>query len=229
MRSTAASREDANSQRHDIANSAGGGLDVRAAILAGGTASRFGGRPKGLEQVGGERILDRVAHVLAAATETSPLLIANAAEAPNWRPDLRVVRDAIRDCGSLGGIYTALSACDAPVLVMAWDMPFVPVELLAELVKRSSDYDAFLPESSGTEHRLEPLCAVYRPSCLDAIRERLADEDFRASGFLDHVNLGTLSKREVQRFGDPETLLFNINTPTDLTKAQELWRSLHEH
>jgi molybdopterin-guanine dinucleotide biosynthesis protein A len=137
-----------------------------------------------LEQVGGERILDRVAQALTAATETSPLLIANAAEAAKWRPDLRVIRDAIRDCGSLGGIYTALS---------------------------------------------EPLCAVYKPICLDAIREQLVDEDFRASGFLDSVNLGTLSREEVERYGDPDTLLFNINTPTDLTKAQELWRSLHEH
>ncbi len=202
---------------------------MRGAILAGGTASRFGGRPKGLEQVGGERIIDRVALALAAVTETSPLLIANAAEAADWRPDLRVIRDAIRDCGSLGGIYTALSASEAPVLVMAWDMSFVPVELLAELVKRSDSYDAFLPESSGPKNRLEPLCAVYKPSCLDAIREHLVDEDFRASGFLDSVNLGTLSREEVERYGDPETILFNINTPTDLTKAQELWRSLHDH
>jgi molybdopterin-guanine dinucleotide biosynthesis protein A len=182
-----------------------------------------------LEQVGGERILDRVAQALTAATETSPLLIANAAEAAKWRPDLRVIRDAIRDCGSLGGIYTALSACEAPVLVMAWDMPFVPVELLTELVERSDDYDAFLPESSGPNNYVEPLCAVYKPICLDAIREQLVDEDFRASGFLDSVNLGTLSREEVERYGDPDTLLFNINTPTDLTKAQELWRSLHEH
>ncbi len=201
---------------------------MRGAILAGGTASRFGGQPKGLEQVGGERILDRVAQALAAATETAPLLIANAAEAAEWRPDLRVIRDAIRDCGSLGGIYTALSACEAPVLVMAWDMPFVPVELLVELVERSGDYDAFLPESSGPKNRLEPLCAVYKPSCLEAIREHLVEEDFRASGFLESVNLGTMSREEVERYGDPETLLFNINTPTDLTKAQEFWRSLHE-
>ena len=33
---------------------------IRSAILAGGGATRFGGQPKGLERVGGERILDRL-------------------------------------------------------------------------------------------------------------------------------------------------------------------------
>ena len=59
---------------------------VRGAILAGGGATRFGGRPKGLEIVGGERILDRVAEVLASALGMPPILIANAPDAGSWPP-----------------------------------------------------------------------------------------------------------------------------------------------
>ena len=47
---------------------------MRSAILAGGHATRFGGKPKGLEKVGGERILDRVAQAVRAATGGSPPL-----------------------------------------------------------------------------------------------------------------------------------------------------------
>ncbi|MDQ5839789.1 MAG: NTP transferase domain-containing protein, partial [Chloroflexota bacterium] len=39
-------------------------VSVRGAILAGGGATRFGGKPKGLELVGGERILDRLVRVM---------------------------------------------------------------------------------------------------------------------------------------------------------------------
>ena len=89
---------------------------MRSAILAGGTASRFDGNPKGLELVGGERILDRQVRALATATGELPLVIANAPDAAEWHSDLKVVCDAIRDCGSLGGLYTALTVADGPVI-----------------------------------------------------------------------------------------------------------------
>src|SRR5919106_3075731 len=93
---------------------------VRGAILAGGGATRFGGRPKGLEIVGGERILDRLFGVMTAAFDGPPLLVANAPEAPEWRPDLRVVPDVRPGLGSLGGIYTAGVQAPAPAGCVAW-------------------------------------------------------------------------------------------------------------
>ena len=68
---------------------------MRSAVIAGGMASRFGGKPKGFERVGGDRILDRVVQALRAASGEPPLLIANAPDAATWRPDLRVMRDVI--------------------------------------------------------------------------------------------------------------------------------------
>ncbi|MFQ5703547.1 MAG: molybdenum cofactor guanylyltransferase [Gemmatimonadales bacterium] len=197
---------------------------MRGAVLAGGTASRFGGIPKGLESVGGERILDRVVRSLQDATGSAPLLVANAPEAAEWRPDLEVVPDAIRNCGSLGGIYTALTAGEGPVLVAAWDMPFLTSDLLTALMEASAEFDACLPAGTGAAG-LEPLCAVYGPACKAPIRERLAGEDFRASGFLDDVNAGTLALEKVSQHGDPSTLFFNVNTTADLATAQELWRN----
>ncbi len=51
---------------------------MRGAILAGGAASRFGGEPKGLWEVGGERILDRAVRALRTAVGSDPLIVANA-------------------------------------------------------------------------------------------------------------------------------------------------------
>jgi len=200
---------------------------MRGAVLAGGAASRFGGKPKGLEEVGGERILDRAIQAVQLATGEAPLLVANVSEAADWRPDLEVRRDALQNCGSLGGIYTALSAAAGPVLVLAWDMPFVPSEFLQTLVQRSTGFDAFLPESPSAENRLEPLCGVYYPTCLASIRKSLVDEDFRVQGFLESVRTGTLPSSEVTRYGDPTVIFFNVNTPEDLKQAQELWRKQH--
>ena len=86
---------------------------MRGAILAGGGATRFGGRPKGLEQVGGARILDRLVDAFLAALGELPLLVANDPDAPTWHPGLDVLQDVHPGAGALGGILTAVSA-DAP-------------------------------------------------------------------------------------------------------------------
>jgi molybdopterin-guanine dinucleotide biosynthesis protein A len=197
---------------------------VRGAVLAGGAARRYGGRPKGLVELGGTRILDRVVDAVAGVIGAAPLLVANAPDGPTWRPDLRTIPDVRPDCGSLGGIYTAVVAGDPePVLCVAWDMPFVTTALLRALVEGSARYDAFLPESDG-RRGVEPLCAVYAPACGPAIERQLDRGDLRAIGFHPAVKVGTLSIERVRAFGDPDELFFNVNTPEDLQRAEAVWR-----
>lgn len=198
-------------------------MSVRSAVLAGGAARRYGGRPKGLVELGGRRILDRVVDAVSAVTGDAPVLIANAPDGPTWRPDLRTIPDVRPDCGSLGGIYTAVVAGAGPVLCVAWDMPFISAELLRVLADGSAGYDAFLPESDG-RRGVEPLCAVYAPACGPAIERRLARGDLKAIGFHPDVKVGTLRLERVREFGDPDVLFFNVNTPADLERAEALWR-----
>ncbi len=112
---------------------------MRCAVLAGGASSRFGGKPKGLEKVGGDRIIDRVVGALEIATGRSPLLVANADDAGEWRPDLTLKADVAPNSGSLGGILTALITEANAVLVVACDMPFVTAELLEALIEKAND------------------------------------------------------------------------------------------
>jgi molybdopterin-guanine dinucleotide biosynthesis protein A len=194
---------------------------VRGAVLAGGGATRFGGRPKGLEVVGGERILDRLVSVFEQALGSPPLLVANAPDAATWRPDLRVVPDVRAGLGSLGGIYTAVLEAPAPVVCVAWDMPFVTAELLRALATGLEHFDAFLPESEN-RRGIEPLCAAYAPTCAGAIAARLDAGDLRAIGFHQAIRVGRLPLEAVRRLGDPVRLFFNVNTADDLAKADAL-------
>jgi len=198
-------------------------LSVRGAILAGGGATRFEGRPKGLEVVGGERILDRLVRTMAAALGGPPLLVANAPDAGSWRSDLRVVADARPGLGSLGGIYSAVVEAPAPVVCVAWDMPFVSQSLITALAEGLAQHDAVLPQSDG-RRGVEPLCAAYGPACRDAISASLDAGDLRAIGFHARIRVGILPLDEVRRFGDPDLLFFNVNTADDLADADMLWR-----
>jgi molybdopterin-guanine dinucleotide biosynthesis protein A len=196
---------------------------VAGAILAGGGATRFGGTPKGLEQVGGRRILDRLVDAFVAALGHPPLLVANAPDAADWRPDLRLVPDLRPGLGALSGLYTAVCLAPAPVVVAAWDMPFVPAGLIRALADGLSGADACLPESGG-RRGIEPMCAGYGPACGPAIAAALDAGDLRAIAFHSRIKVGILSAERVRTFGDPAVLFFNVNTSEDLAEADHLWQ-----
>lgn len=194
-------------------------------ILAGGGASRYGGRPKGLERVHGERMIDRVATALREASDDL-LLIANVPDAATWLPAVPTLGDLRMGEGALGGLHAALAHAaarrpDAAVLLVAWDMPFVTGALLRELRRVGEQgADAVLPESDSSRRGVEPLCAWYGPRCLAAVEATLERGDRRVIGFHDQVRLVRLTVEQVTAFGDPARLFHNVNRPEDLAEAE---------
>lgn len=170
-------------------------------------------------------MLDRLVRVMTAAVGGPPLLVANAPGAAGWRPDLRVVPDLRPGFGALGGIYTAVVEAPAPVVLVAWDMPFVSEGLLRRLAEGLGRHDAFVPRSDGPRG-VEPLCAAYGPACRDAIARSLDEGDLRAVSFHERIDVGILPVSEIAEYGDPELLFFNVNTADDLARTEELWRRL---
>lgn len=173
--------------------------------------------------MGGVRILDRLVAVFLEAFGELPTLVASVAEARTWHPDLRVLPDIRPGVGALGGIYTAVLSAPAPVVTVAWDMPFVTAPLLRALAEGLKGADACLPESTGPRG-LEPLCAAYGAACGPAIAANLDAGDLRAVGFHDRLKIGILSASQIREFGDPAVLFFNVNTADELAEADRLWR-----
>jgi molybdopterin-guanine dinucleotide biosynthesis protein A len=193
------------------------GIPCVGVILAGGGATRFGGEPKGLRAIEGTRIIDRVAGALREAADEL-LLVANDPDASTWLPGVRTVPDVRRGDGALGGLHAALSHADGrAVLVVAWDMPFVPAALLRALrALGEAGADAAMPESSSSRRGVEPLCAWYAPGCLSAIEKRLDAGDRRVVSFHDDVRVARLNAASVSQCGDPAQIFYNVNTPDDL-------------
>jgi len=189
---------------------------VTGVILAGGQATRFGGQPKGLELVRGIRIIDRVAAALGAVADEL-LVVANQPEASTWVPGIRTVSDVRPGFGSLGGIYSALvHAKGQPVLVVAWDMPFVGPGVLDALRTAGADADVVVFESRSTRG-VEPLCAFYRPACIAPIERHMDGGDLRVVGFFESVRVVRLPPP-----ADPDKTFMNVNTPSDLALAEGL-------
>ncbi len=187
-------------------------------IEAGGESRRMG-QDKALMPFMGrpliQRILERVTPV---ADEV--IVVANQ---PSRYAFLacRVVADVRPGYGALGGLLTALSAAQHPlVAVVACDMPFVSAPLLAflcELLVRDLA-DAAVPE---TDRGLEPFHAVYRrQACLPAVAAALDAGRLRAVGWLGAVRLRKVSRAESAPY-DPRGAAFrNLNTPAEFIQAE---------
>ena len=175
-----------------------------AAILAGGRATRFGGRDKSALLVGGRTILSRQIELLSGVAD-----------------DVQVVReDLVPDCGPLGGLHAALTrARHDAVFVLACDMPHVTAPLVSYLLSLADGYDVVVPR---TERGYHPLCAVYRRTCLPAVARRLAERQFKMTALFSDVRVREVSGEDVDRFGDPDRLLANVNTPAELAGLEPL-------
>ncbi|HEV2844484.1 MAG TPA: hypothetical protein VG477_06540, partial [Thermoanaerobaculia bacterium] len=105
-----------------------------------------------------------------------------------------------------------------PLLVLACDLPRVPADLLAELV-RSQGIDWAVPR---WREGVEPLCALYGPAALSLLAARVGRGLFGPHGLTEESGLVTryLEGEELARFGDPGEVFLNLNTPGDLKRYE---------
>ena len=204
----------------------GAGVDrerISGAIVAGGEGTRFGGQPKGLRSVGGIRIIDRVRAALEPVVH-DVALVANAPDADSWLPGIRAFRDQGTERGSLVGLRTAVSRAEGPVIVVAWDMPFVRSGLFSLLISRlKPGTAAVIPDGPRGP---EPMCALYTSGCLLAIDSALERRDLRLSSLVSRLPAAVrVGVSEVSAVGDPSRLFFNVNTPADLELAERMARA----
>lgn len=191
------------------------------AIIAGGSASRLAGRLKGLEVIDGARIIDRVAASLRGHTERLVIAPGNL-DATGWVRGATIAPDVLPIKASITGLHAALAAAADDIVAIAWDMPFVPRELVGELIRALGKSDAVVPIVDG---RPEPLCAAYSRRALEPIAAAVKGGIMKNSDVLATLtNVVWLDEAALARFGEPEIMFFNVNTPTDLTKAEEIAR-----
>ena len=177
-------------------------------VLAGG-ASRRMGRDKALLVVEGESLARSAARRLAAVCPE--VVLADAGR--TLLPGLRSVPDG-PGRGPAAGILGAATACPGrPLLVLACDLPRVPVPLLADIAQ-GTRADWVVPRR---ESGLEPLCSLYGPRALAALAARVERGLFAVHELAEEdLAIRWLEEAELAVFGRPEEIFLNVNRPEDL-------------
>ena len=190
-----------------------------AAILAGGRARRMGRDKAGIRLAGVpliERVLDRVREV------AEEVLVVGGPPRLNHR-GVPTLPDLFPGANAMGGIATALvhavrrKGPGTWVLCVPCDTPFLEPALLRELFKRRKGVDVVVPRTS---RGWEPLCALYRSTCLDALRRAITAENFRVFAVYTAVRCRAVPEEDLRRVDPGLRSFININRPEDLTGAE---------
>ena len=194
---------------------------VTGIVLAGGMSRRLG-RDKAVETIEGQSLISRVLDSLSPVAQELVVVVNNhEREEELALPDSVVVAvDIYPDTGSLGGIFTGLSASSNHWgFVVACDMPFLNLELLEYLLSQRGGHDVVVPV---IDHRPEPTHAAYSRVCLPAIETRLRANDLKIAKFFDDVRAKYVSQRNIEDLDPGGLSFFNVNTEEDLTRARML-------
>jgi molybdopterin-guanine dinucleotide biosynthesis protein A len=187
-----------------------------AAILAGGHATRFGGRDKGTLLVDGRTIRDRQVAELSSLTEDVMIV----GQPGDVAQRVRAIADIVPGCGPLGGLHAALTeARGDAVFLVACDMPYITAPFVAYLLSLACEADIVVPQ---TERGYHPLCAVYTRACLAPVAARLAARRLRMRELVDQQPTRVVTAEEIDRFGDRRLLLANVNTPAEYAGLEAL-------
>jgi molybdopterin-guanine dinucleotide biosynthesis protein A len=192
--------------------------EFAAAVLAGGRSTRLG-RSKPTAPLGGRPLIEYPLGALREAGFETVVVAKRETELPPL--DVAVWLEPDEPSHPLLGVTTALARAGRPLLVCGCDLPFVTAALARRLAEtpRQSARERIVVPSTGS--RLHPLFGRYDPAFLDELSVALAAcRSMReAITALDPL---LLEAEELARFGDPARLLFNVNTPEDLSRAEQL-------
>lgn len=203
-------------------------------ILAGGLATRMGGGDKGLLEIGGapllQRVIDRIEPQVAGLA-----LNANGEAARFARYRLPVLPDTIAGfpgplAGVLAGLDWAAEQGADSIVTVAADTPFFPCDLVPRLLLAAEEAphllalactprsgDEALKSGGGKKINRHPTFGLWPVSLRNDLRAALEGGLRKVVLWTDQHGAG-----EALFAAEPFDPFFNVNTPEDLARAQAL-------
>ena len=197
--------------------------DLPGVILAGGLATRMGGGDKGLREIAGERLMDRV--IARLRPQCAPLAI-NANGDPSRFAEfgLPVLPDGMPDypgplAGVLAGLDWAATLGAEAIVTVAADTPFFPLDLVARLREAAGPSGLALAASQDESGKVwqHPTFGLWPVALREDLRSALEGGLRKIVHWTDRHGAGTAEFASV-----PFDPFFNVNTPEDIKAAERL-------
>lgn len=183
---------------------------IAGVVLAGGRATRWDGRDKGLIQVLGRPM---IAHVLDALTpQVARVVISANRNLDAYRAfGVSVVADATGDfLGPLAGIASGLAAADTEwVAIAPCDSPLLTADCVHRLASARGDGPDTDITVAHDGERIQPLFALIRRGLLPSLNEFLESGERKVDRWYEQQRMRLVD------FSDSADCFLNVNRPED--------------
>lgn len=194
---------------------------LSAAILAGGTATRFGGAIKSNLVIDGRNVLSRIMDAISGIFSEIIIVTNNPAEFGHF-DDIKIISDIFKGIGPLGGIHAALMASSSEaVFIVAGDMPLLRREIIYDQVElfKEKQPDVLIPRIGDY---IEPLHSVYKRSILSALEDYiLNNKDKAVWRFINTMNVDYFEPEDENSAANS---FISINSPADAEIIEKIIR-----
>lgn len=185
-----------------------------AILLAGGKSSRMG-RDKAMLPFRGVTLLEWQVRKLRGLGIEDIMLSGDRGHMEG----VRVIPDEYPGRGPLGGLHACMKrACHPDCLVLSVDVPLVPAQALAELIRVHRESGAAVTLLRHGD-KWEPLMGVYRSGLHRIAGPLLEGRDTAVRRLLDETGF------QLVDWQVDEALFLNCNRPEDYARLQALDRS----
>ena len=187
--------------------------EIIGVVLAGGRATRMGGKDKGLQLLNGKPLWQHVADALASQV-SARVLSANRHIDIYQRSGLPVYQDTLADYpGPLAGMLSVMQQDRGEWFVFcSCDTPFIPACLVERMVQQRGDSRVVWAHDGERDH---PTIAMIHRSLIPALQDYLAAGERRVMVFMRQSGGHSVD------FSDLKSAFVNVNTLEDLQTMQE--------
>jgi molybdopterin-guanine dinucleotide biosynthesis protein A len=210
-------------------------LDRSAIILAGGFSSRFG-QDKGLLNVAGKPLIKHVLNAADKIVDEKIVVVSSKGQAENYMKMLGSSISILLDKTSMDRTQSPLMGALAGFkeaqgrysLLLPCDTPLVSSEVISLLFELCINRNAVIPRWPNCY--IEPLQAVYcTKPVYEAARSALGEGKLNMQSMVDRMRgIRYVSTIVLQQL-DPElNTFFNVNTPLDLRKAENMLKLMEK-
>ncbi len=190
--------------------------DPTVAIIAGGKSRRFG-EPKPWASLNGKRLIE---YAIDLSTQLSDkVFIINGKTLDYSHLGITTIEDEIKDCGPIGGLYTALKyAKTENIIIMPVDMPYLNAHVYKELLKH---LDKTRPVIACSGTGMEPLVSIWHKENILVIKSIINKNQFSLRTPIKALNAIVVDlPKEMTNYS--EDYFININYKDDLKKIKQV-------
>jgi molybdopterin-guanine dinucleotide biosynthesis protein A len=201
-----------------------------AIILAGGSSTRMNG-DKGLKELGGEALVNRVIRRVSVLVDEVLLVVGSEEQREAYSKvvdeDVTLLVDLYSDGSPLVGAITGLKHAKGEYAFMAaCDMPFISDEVVETLFNEGEGYDGAVFQ--WPNEWIEPLLAVYRvePSLVKALA-LYGSGDLRVRRILQNLpNVKMIPIENLKAIDADLHSLFDVDTEEALREAESILKKM---